>query len=532
MNTTTDSTDYSVEPTAESLQLDYMTACGSVSSAKLSRHLATSGFGRLASVRLNDDGPTWVRVDNGRLASMTERDVRRFLCEEAEQAQCEDDVIDAILHSRSLTPALTKLPLLALDGEVRQARPVPLLRDEPHTVRFPFDNGIVTITADDMAVIPYAEQKGVIWESQVVPRAITVDPFAKGRFEQFCEQAFYRQTGTGAARWTDDFALTPEAAEQYRAFQGALGYLLHNYRDPANPRAVLFVDMDSDQSMAEGGNGKSLTLRVLKYLRDVLFQDGKRYGASREGGRFQFSNVTPTTQVVVLDDVQKSFNFATLFALLSGDMETERKGRDKTVIPSHRVPKVAITTNHLIPPSGASFERRLYIVEFGSYWTTAYRHDEQISDPLHMGCRLFESGFTEQDWQDAFNYLFRCVQLYLRDGVKQAPLALYRMKALRREMGAEFVDWAMDFFETYEKRNVDPQEGEYLSDLCKSMKVHSSDARCQPADFAAWLKRMGEQCGYEYNPHKADKGNTPTARRWRITDAFGRNEDAVFFVRR
>lgn len=514
----------------EFLLPDYMKDRKSVSSAKLSRHLSTAGFGRLTT---SGDNSSWIRVHEGRLSTVTERDVRRYLCDDAEASECDDAIVDVVLNTRAVVPALTRLPLLSLDPQSRVGTSIPLLVDDSQTVRFPFDNGVVTITADAIRCMPYGADSWVTPVERVIPHEVELDAAkAHGRFENFCERAFYRPTGVGGPDWTADFAMTDDAAEHYRAFQGTLGYLLHGYRDPANPRAVLYVDMDSDQALADGGNGKSLTLRALRHLRQTVFQDGKRYGASREGARFQFSNVTETTQLVVIDDVTKAFHFETLFALLTGDMELERKGRDKTVLPAHRVPKVALTSNYVLPPNGTSFERRVYLVEFGSYWTTANRHGERISDPKHLGCRLFEAGFTAQDWQDAFGYLFRCVQLYLRDGVTPASLGLYRVKALRREMGTEFLDWATEFFETYDVRRVDPQVGDYLTDLCQAMKVQSKDTRCAPTEFAGWLKRVGDVCGYEYNPHKADKGSTPTARRWRITSVFGRIDDAVWFVKR
>jgi len=183
----------------------------------------------------------------------------------------------------------------------------------------------------------------------------------------------------------------------------------------------------------------------------------------------------------------------------------------------------------VLPQSGTSFQRRQYLVEFGSYWSTAARHGELVSDPQHLGKRLFD-GFNDNDWNQFYSYLFGCVQQFLREGVTPPPTAPLQLRALRRELGDDFVNWCEDLFEKYTARKVPSDKGEFLDDL-KSDFFSKHPTAPSIDSFPTHLMRAAEFFGWEYNRHKASMGTTPTARRWRITDFDGGKRDAVYFTK-
>jgi hypothetical protein len=505
-------------------------------SSKLAQSLAQLGFRALLLGLKRTAAQVLVRLENGIVSDVSPRDVKDALRGTLDALPaCVPDAYEDIntLTQADIARLRDQLPLLS-PRPLRRASLFTPTTDTSEEARFFFHNGTVCVTADQITLKPTAEvgADGYIWEHEVVPRAYSspTDP-SPGLYERFVTRAFYHQTRTDRADWRDNFELTDDGAAHYHAFRACVGYLLHAYRDAANSRAIIFVDADSDNIGANGGTGKSLVSRSLAHLRSLAPQDGRRFSQAKHGGgRFQFSNVKPDTRIVLIDDVQPHFQFEDLFTMLTGDMEVEEKGKNKMVIPAERAPKFVITSNYILPQRGISFQRRQYLVEFGSYWSTAARRGEFVTDSQHLGTRLFD-GFTETDWNQFYSYLFGCVQQYLREGVTPPPSQPRQLRALRAELGESFADWAESLFDQYPTRRVSPDKGDYLDDLKAAFAVRHPDAPPMES-FQTHLMRAAEFFGWEYNAHKSHMGTTPTARRWRISDATGDKRDAVIFTRK
>ena len=482
-----------------------------------------------------------IRIADGIVSEVSARDVKTALLDRANAIpNCLPAVLDDIsrLSNSEISRVRDAVPLMALRKTPSAALFEPA-SDTATEAFFHFQNGVVSVTAHAITLHPTAANntKGYVWEQDIIPRDYqhnNKSSTTNKRFERFVEIAFRRKVRTGSQKWQDDFEMDAVAKQHYHAFRGCVGYLLHAYRDAANARAIIFVDADSDSTTAQGGTGKSVVAKSLAHLRSLASQDGKRFADSMNGsGRFQFSNVKADTRVVCIDDVRPEFKFEHLFTMLTGDMEVEQKGKDKLVIPSERVPKFVITTNYVLPQSGTSFQRRQYLVEFGGYWSNVAARDEQVSDSEHLGGTLFD-GFNDEDWQEFYEYLFGCVQQYLKEGVVPAPSSPLRLKALCRELGDEFVDWCETFFETYASRKVSRDKGEYLEDLNNDFygKYPAAPPHIAGTSFSTKIFRAAEFFGWEYNAHKAAMGSTPTARRMRIADAEGDKRDAVIFTKK
>jgi len=57
-----------------------------------------------------------------------------------------------------------------------------------------------------------------------------------------------------------------------------IGYILHNFKDPANPRAVILTDeVISDNP--EGGVGKGVFLKGLGKIKNMVTMDGKSFNS-------------------------------------------------------------------------------------------------------------------------------------------------------------------------------------------------------------------------------------------------------------
>jgi Family of unknown function (DUF5906) len=482
--------------------------------------LESRGYRRLLDTPRRASSYITVQIEGNVVREVDGDHARQMMLEEAQTSDVPHKTLDKIVTWTEFSKVEGLLPAMSQDGNVPGCQAFLALRDLGGEARFVFRNGIVVVTAAGMNLVAHNPSLGVVWEHDVIDR--DANPQAsrrKGLFEQFCERAFRVRVRTGSADWRDDFELTPEQEQHYRAFRACLGYLLHTYKDRANARAVLFLDLDSDDNHAMGGTGKSLTLEACGHLRELVAQDAQKYQQNKQGGgRFQFANVTSDTKIVLLNDAKKVFDFQELFNMLTGDMQIERKGENKWNIPFGRAPKLCISTNYVMPPEGVSFTRRRYIVAFGSYWAECSRQGEQVTDAKHLGKHLFESpAFDAADWQDFDNYMFDNVQLYLRDGVKEGPLDAIRAREQIQKWGDEFIEWAEGYFDGYAARRIQSDKGERIDSLLEDFK-HRYPSATTPADatdFAQALLETGRERGYDFNAHNAAKGASASQRRWR-----------------
>jgi hypothetical protein len=433
--------------------------------------------------------------------------------------------------SKWKSSVLETLPVYSDEGYSGSEK-INLFTDSGDTCHVPFRNGVVRITKDQISLIDFDEVKsqGAIWESSIINRDIKLDPDGnKGLFEEFCERSMYRKDVTLSGEdWMDEYRFDDFSEGQYRSMRTAYGYLIHTFNNQDLSKAIYFIDADSDLGRPQGGNGKSVIMRSIEHWKKTVKQDGKRFKGSVDGGgRFQFSNVTVDTKLIVIDDIRPEFSFEDLFSLITGDMEVEGKGTNKFVIPADKKPKLGLTTNYVIPGTGTSYKRRQHIVEFGNYWNRCNEEGESPGDVKHLGKMMFDRDFDQSDWNDFYNYGFRCVQEYLRDGLVQSDVSAYELKTIKATVeGSEgsgaFTAWFDDWVRVDRlKGGFNSGDGISLDDLWSSFR------RNYPLEIdeegGSWDKKRFDNAiweftsqtkGYAYNGHLSHKGDNKSSRRW------------------
>ena len=187
------------------------------------------------------------------------------------------DLLDALLvQIRGLfdKEALDCLPPLM--GE--------FLRDTATTARYFFRNCWVEVTAAAIALRPYDELPGLIWQSQVRPhdfREIFQLEAMSCHFHRFLVNV------TGG---------DPQRLAQ---LQRALGYLLHGYKDDASARVVILVDQVATAGQPAGGTGKSLLIRAVGEMIKVTQLPGATF---RFDDDFRFALIEDDTRIAYFDE--------------------------------------------------------------------------------------------------------------------------------------------------------------------------------------------------------------------------------------
>ena len=167
--------------------------------------------------------------------------------------------------------------------------------------------------------------------------------------------------------------------------------------------------------------------------------------------KFVYSDVTSETRLIVVNDVRPTFSFDRLFNIITDDLQVEGKFTNKKVIPKEKSPEIALSTNEVLSGVGGSYERRQHIVEFGNFWNRANKLKQQPSDKQHLGKMLFEGrNWNDDDWNQFYNFGFRCIQEFQRDGLVEAENQEYKKKAIIKEVEGRggdggVSDWMMDW---------------------------------------------------------------------------------------
>ena len=212
--------------------------------------------------------------------------------------------------------------------------------------------------------------------------------------------------------------------------ESTIGFLMHGYKNLSySPAIILNDEVISDNP--EGGTGKGIFMNALAHMKKVVTIDGKGFTFERA---FAYQLVAADTQILVFDDVKKHFDFERLFSVVTEGLTLEKKNKDAIKIPFEKSPKIAITTNYAIKGSGNSFERRKWELELHQYYNKAYT-------PLEEFGKLMFGDWDEDLWCSFDNYMIKCLQLYLAEGLIASTFVNLKIRQLSAETSHDFIEW-------------------------------------------------------------------------------------------
>ena len=491
------------------------------------------GFCQFATTNTRDFKYPIIRNNNGVLEIHTVDSVKAFVTDLIQLDEDEQGVMNhrhlnfwMKMTPRTIANYLKHLLVVSETGFGNTGR-LKIFRDTEDACFIPFRNGVVKVTAQSVQLLDSDTLKdhGCVWETSILPYDIEVHKKDDGGvFSDFVTYAMKhniapQKTGNDLFEGCD----TKNYQSRREALETAYGYLLHGYNPPDELKAVILIDKDSDSNHTEGGNGKTVILESVGHFRNMVTMNGKQFKSTgRDSSRFNFSSVKLGTQFVLINDLKPDFEFAQLFNEIADDMTVEGKGINKIVIPKDRKPKIGITTNHIIEGTGNSFKRRQHIVEVGNFWNLHQRKNN--GKPKDIIGKTIGGDFNEMDWNDFFNFGFRCIRKYLANGLIEQETTNYENKQLIREIEGKVgdgtvVDWIINWFENDRKKYLDGIAVEELfSSFTKDCFPHeiNTDFVWDYTRFHTALYDLTNALeGYEYNPHLAKHGSSKRNRRWK-----------------
>lgn len=476
------------------------------------RFLMASGFYRLRNSEDAASGYDLIRIDDGiidRSASYEVRDyIRQYI-----MTNCKS----ALVHEYFMSKLDVLLPDKKLEG-------LDLLADnfnnfERDIQRSYYNNGQVEITADN---IVGGKPISNVWRSRIVPRNFRRIPIiASIRKEgdvfylEYSEDAANCEFLTYLVNTSNNYfphdavrdITDKEAIEWSQHLVNkitTIGYLLCDYKYASERKAVVVQDhLMSEVGQSHGGAGKSIVGNAIGHVVNQFTIDGKMMKADDE---FMLSGVTKATRNIFIDDVKTNFDFPRLFAMVTGDMSINPKGKDRYNLKVSESPKILITTNHAINRANeAATKRRISYMEFSTW----YNPDHTLVDDFH---HMFFDDWDESQWALFDNLMAECVMYYLRSfeqqwaregqGAVPPPMKNIELRTLRQEMSEVLFQWAEEYF--------DPS-GEHLntrikrSDLVASFFEYAGGPSGHGVSRTNFKLKIQAYCkfkGYDFNPNK------------------------------
>ena len=143
-----------------------------------------------------------------------------------------------------------------------------IIGDDQYVSRVYFKNKYIEITRDKVHPKEYIELEGAVYKSEIIDFAID-DTIL---FSDYKDSDFYIFLGCIC-----DNGDIEVDEDKLTSLKSIIGYLLHTYKDPSFPRAVIFLD-PSNEINPNGRTGKGLICKALGHTRKLAKEDGKFFG--------------------------------------------------------------------------------------------------------------------------------------------------------------------------------------------------------------------------------------------------------------
>jgi hypothetical protein len=270
------------------------------------------------------------------------------------------------------------------------------------------------------------------------------------------------------------FNICSKDLERLRALKTGMGYLIHTHKDPNQAKAIIFIDEKLSEG-AFGRSGKGLMIKAIGKIRNIVTEDGRNFDI---GKNFAFQRVSADTNIISIEDMKERYPFDKLFSILTEGITIEKKNKDELYIPFAESPKLVISTNYSIKGVDDSTVDRQFIIEFSDHYNKQNR-------PIDEFGKLFFEGWNKDEWNAFYNYMIKCLQLYLANGLMAYKYVNLERKRLIDETCNEFAEFSesLVFNNPYNKKDLFEK---FISEFPELDGI--ATGRLNQAKFTRWLK--------------------------------------------
>lgn len=234
-----------------------------------------------------------------------------------------------------------------------------------------------------------------------------------------------------------------------------IGYLMSQYKIDSCAKAVWAMENRiTNENESAGRSGKSLFFKCFQKLglSELVTLDG-RNKKTTDNAHFM-ERVSKTTDILLIDDAAKGFDFYTYYKMITGSVEINPKNETSFELAYEDAPNIAFTSNFPIPNKDNSTLARILFLSFSDYYHEKgikgeYRESRSVRDDI--GKDLFGYDYSEEEYNKDINFFINCLQFYqecryLKIPPIQPPVENIIKRILREEIGDPFISWADEFF--------------------------------------------------------------------------------------
>jgi hypothetical protein len=341
----------------------------------------------------------------------------------------------------------------------------PVKKDTENEMFFFFQDNFVTVSKAGIKEEKWDEKSGFcIWNTQIIQHDfLYTDDFKTSHFYNFLKN------------------VTNHDKDRWGTMVTGIGYLLHHHFRESEGQAVLFYDESiTDIKTPMGGSGKGLIINAVKQVRNVTKVDGKHLASDN---RFKWGLVTPSTQVVWIDDVKTDFDFSILHTNLTDGWTIERKYLSQFVIDPQDSPKTVICSNSIIQGDGSTNRRRQFIIELSDFYSRKIiKGDEKPIEQIH-GCIFFnKTAWDQNEWNMFFSLMLSCASQYFTSGLVQSEGINVEINRFRQATNEDFAEWVIgQKFETDTKYET----AQYFKDFVST--YYGEKSTIGQRTFTGWI---------------------------------------------
>lgn len=381
--------------------LNFYTDDGKIAASRLAEFYIQKGFMRISEE--GNDKITIIKNDNKILKPFNfKTDTIAFLKQHINQPEKKSEIENELVSKRVVVENSWKL----LEGE-----PYNLHKDTKDTTYIPFANGVCKITKDGIEMIDYKSKEIAFFIDKIKSQQhhFNMTDIDKRKISDFEKFIIYAIIG----RETDD--ITHNEMKDIKAFYSMIGYLISNYKNPAESPAIILSDLDAVIGERRGARGKSLLAEAVRKVKGSIFKDATKFDPAYT---HVYADLERYHDIYILDDATERFKYDTLYTDITGDITAERKGTRAVTIPFEDAPKFVITTNApwRFDKDADSTNRRFAEYQFSPYWKREYTPE------MFFGYRFFDDWDNEQ-WQLFYEFLIACSMQFLTTGLQRISYA-------------------------------------------------------------------------------------------------------------
>ncbi len=233
----------------------------------------------------------------------------------------------------------------------------------------------------------------------------------------------------------------------------AIGYNLHRYKSPSRAWALYAMDNKiGEEDECNGRSGKSFLFKTFRYFMRTVNLSGRNYKLL--DNPHVYDQVDIHTDFVLVDDCDRYLPMSQFYDNITSGMTVNPKNNRSFFIEFEDSPKFGFTTNYVPREFDPSTSARMLYMVFSDYYhqkteENDYQETRSIRDDFDRNL-MTPTDYTEDDWNQDFNFFAQCLQFYLSladKGLKiQPPMDNIIKRKYKADMGAGFEDWAYGYF--------------------------------------------------------------------------------------